>query len=474
MHMRSIQYSPAPQLNVSFTNETEVTQLRVSRNTTSTSGALVRKATPTRPPKEPPTPPALQAPTTAAAAVAPAPAPAEPSQITGLGKALHDASSAVTPSVADAALPKQLLNATPPDVYSCHDAGEAYAAAYLTRKEPFLKHTYGVNPRQHMETGGTVFRRQLVAYKTVDMFDFGVEHLSWLERRLSMQTLSKSAKNVAMAELVAVLKEREARLRASPSRHDPRVSNDVMVIMPFFSGGSGDAGHSVPELRQLYLNVTFWSFHRHIKDISVCVCTENDAEWLRGNGLPWVEIILENCHINVTDKDTGKIYDKFKPSLLGVLTSRAAQRRMSTGKWKHPYLFYTESDQVLFLRSLAGLLSLASSNRYVAPHRMLPMPTMQTFQLLPRAFGLVDRHATLELKRNERNVISAADEYQLSCCFDRGECRTRSHWKPWLKQTNEFNLVKVEDSFPMVSGEGNFLRMEFRTCEAHSTLVSCP
>ena len=428
--MRSIQYSLAPQLNVSFTNETGMKILR-SRNTTSTIGVSARKATPPIPSKPPPplSPPPLR----------PSSPPAK--EAAGLGAALREASSAATPPVADAALPTQFLNATPPDVYSCHDAGEAYAAAYLTRKEPFLKHTYGVNPRQHMETGGTVFRRQLVAYKTVDMFDFGVEHLSWLERRLSMQTLSKPAKKVAMAELVAVLKEREARLRGSPSRHDPRVSNDVMVIMPFFSGGSGDAGHSVPELRQLYLNVTFWSFHRHIKDISVCVCTDNDAEWLRGNGLPWAEIILENCHIDVTDKDTGKTYDKFKPSLLGVLTSRAAQHRMSTGKWKHPYLFYTESDQVLFLRSLAGLLALASSNRYVAPHRMLPMPTTQTFQQLPRAFGLVDRHATLELRRNERNVISAADEYQLSCCFDRGECRTRSHWKPWLKQTNEFDLV---------------------------------
>lgn len=147
---------------------------------------------------------------------------------------------------------------------------------------------------------------------------------------------------------------------------------------------------------------------------------------------------------------------------------------MSTGKWKHPYLFYTESDQVLFMRSLAGLLSLASSTRYVAPHRMLPMPTMRTFQQLPKALGLVDRHATLELKRNDLPVMSADDEYQLSCCFDRGECRTRSHWKPWLKQTSSFGLVAVEDSFPVVTGEGNFLRMEFRSCKAHSTLVGCP
>ena len=272
--------------------------------------------------------------------------------------------------------------------------------------------------------------------------------------------------------------------------------------MPFYSGGAGDAGHSVPELRQLYLNVTFYSFHRHVADVAVAVCTAQDARFVRETGLPWFEIIQEHCHVNATSEKTGQEYDKYKPSLLGVLTSRAAQHRFETGKWKHRFLLYTESDQVLYLRSLAGLLSLTGSNKYVAPHRILPLPTAETFPRTQKKLSAMDRFAQMvcrvgnyfmhkfrvkknysfnaqirpsqELKRNGRPVTAFVDEFSTSCCFDRGECKSRNHWKSWLKTPHEFDLMSVDGSFPVVSGEGNFLRMSLRPCKMQPQLTTCP
>lgn len=376
---------------------------------------------------------------------------------------------------------------TTPSVYICHDAGEAYSAAFLVAKEPFLKHRYGVSHRQHMETGGTVYGRKLLPYKTVDMMEFGVEHLSWLERRLGMQTLPTNLKRIALDDLMESLRQRQRILAMSASRRHPSVSNDIIAIMPFFSGGSGDAGHSVPELRQLYLNITFLSFSLHVRDVAVCVCTSHDAEFLRSSGLPWYEVIEEDCHIKYPDQQNasnGEI--KFKPSLLGVLTARAAQARMSNGNWTHKYLFYTESDQVLFVRNLASMVQFANTSRYIAPHRMLPMPTRRTFVKLGPQLNDVSRlnpayanlkHAQKELERNSGRVfVQAETEHQAGCCFDRGPCKTRDHWKTYTNSHHSslFRFMVVGDSFPLMCGEGNFLRMHFRICADHAGTPPCP
>ena len=374
---------------------------------------------------------------------------------------------------------------SPPSVYACFDPGESYSASYLTRKIPLLMHRYGIAPAQHMETGGTVFRRQFVPYKTVNMFDFGVEHLSWLERRLGSTNLPPAEKKLFIDELMGHLRSRQDRLMReatlAPSvRH--RVSSKIIVLMPFFSGGSGDAGHSVPELRRLYLNVSFWSFYRHVKDLAVCVCTDADKAWLRHqSGLPWFEVIKEDCRVNVT-REKGKLlenpYVKWKPSLLGVLTSRRAQHYCRARIWPHEWVLYTESDQVLFVRNMHQLLNLTNDRtRYVAPHRLLPLPILEDFPRLASMLknGRVNGHALAEMKRNSaRPIARFVDETEGSCCFDPGTCTSRNHWKPWLRQnTAEWPMVKLGDSFPMLPGEGNFLRMSFRMCDVRQGSRMC-
>ena len=72
--------------------------------------------------------------------------------------------------------------------YQCPEAGEAYSAAFLCKKSAFLKHpcrrldsTKGVG---NMEGASNYMFKRNRLLKTVDLFDFFVEHLSWYERRL--------------------------------------------------------------------------------------------------------------------------------------------------------------------------------------------------------------------------------------------------------------------------------------------------
>ena len=72
--------------------------------------------------------------------------------------------------------------------YQCPEAGEAYSAAFLCKKSVFLKHLVP-ETRLHKGVGNMegasnyMFKRNRLL-KTVDLFDFFVEHLSWYERRL--------------------------------------------------------------------------------------------------------------------------------------------------------------------------------------------------------------------------------------------------------------------------------------------------
>ena len=94
----------------------------------------------------------------------------------------------------------------------------------------------------------------------------------------------------------------------------------------------------MPALRQMYLNLTFKSFHAHVEAIAVCVCTDADAAFVAATGLPWFDVLRTDCHINGTTR--GENF--FKPSLLGVLTGRAVQAAFASRRWTQTCVLYTE------------------------------------------------------------------------------------------------------------------------------------
>ena len=257
----------------------------------------------------------------------------------------------------------------------------------------------------------------------------------------------------------------------------------------------------MPALRQMYLNLTFKSFHAHVEAIAVCVCTDADAAFVAATGLPWFDVLRTDCHINGTTR--GENF--FKPSLLGVLTGRAVQAAFASRRWTQTcvlytersgtklrpppslrYVLYTESDQVVYARSLHAMSRLASDTHYVAPHRLVPMPHPSAFAALESPGAVPERErargptraALGEVAANgARRLASFASEHDGSCCLDAGQCLTRDHWKFWKareQNADVLGLLRVEHSFPMVAGEGNFLRMQFRACEPSARVACAP
>ena len=72
--------------------------------------------------------------------------------------------------------------------YECPDVGEAYSAAYLCTRAVFLQSEVAekrlFEGLANMEGASHTMWRKNRLLKTVDMFDFFIEHLSWYERRL--------------------------------------------------------------------------------------------------------------------------------------------------------------------------------------------------------------------------------------------------------------------------------------------------
>eukprot|EP00613_Pedinella_sp_CCMP2098_P037224 CAMPEP_0171806202 /NCGR_PEP_ID=MMETSP0991-20121206/75169_1 /TAXON_ID=483369 /ORGANISM="non described non described, Strain CCMP2098" /LENGTH=497 /DNA_ID=CAMNT_0012418927 /DNA_START=666 /DNA_END=2158 /DNA_ORIENTATION=- len=74
---------------------------------------------------------------------------------------------------------------------------------------------------------------------------------------------------------------------------------------------------------------------------------------------------------------------------------------------------------------------------------------------------------------------------QGSCCLDRGECKTRKHWKAWKVppatiasdplNSEHLGVFKVGKSLTMVAGEGDYGNLLFRKCNPTTTrLEICP
>ena len=95
-------------------------------------------------------------------------------------------------------------------LYACPDAGEAYSAAYLTQVSTFLSFPVAEDRlfkgQANMEGASHAMFKQTALHKTVDLFDFFMQHLSWYERLLgasdaqSLQTeMTRAARAVVRA-----------------------------------------------------------------------------------------------------------------------------------------------------------------------------------------------------------------------------------------------------------------------------------
>jgi len=432
-------------------------------------------------------------------------------------------------------------------VFMCHDVSESYGAAWIISREKFLATGFGPPWTKPFDTadmrspgwsvGGNVtfmgvnmegashivLKRTKGALKTVDAFEFLVEHLSIYERRLGLLHLPDKHRPAVMQRVIKVMQKREQALRlgwelgadadrsgaphaltppsggslagvgeaeaavrrafravaggtawgrgggfagrlGSGGKEEP-LGDRVVACMPFYGSGVG-TGHSMAQTRFVYLNATYFSIAKVFKHVVVFVENDADAEYCRrSSGLPFFEVILVRGLAN--------------PKLLGVATVLEMQRKFQTREWTFDWMYFTESDQVLHLRphQLADLLAKASGpTDMVAPHRFLPFPHRKDFDegyfdtLKAMTSGLKRELDVIEAKR----MVHVKDETAARCCFDRGDCRKREQWVDWKEKPGSkpppraaaptVHLLRSSGSTALINGEGNLFKMSFRTC----------
>lgn len=100
-------------------------------------------------------------------------------------------------------------------------------------------------------------------FKSVDMFDFFIQHLSWYERRLDSDPAIKGTVTARLKHQTRTLTGVDNTGLGGPfeknSYHNPlrQKNGQVLVVMPFYGAGKG-SGNSDFSARATYLNMAAW------------------------------------------------------------------------------------------------------------------------------------------------------------------------------------------------------------------------
>ncbi|KAH8060186.1 hypothetical protein JL722_5148 [Aureococcus anophagefferens] len=324
--------------------------------------------------------------------------------------------------------------------YECPDTGEAYSAAFLCTRAVFLKSEVAekrlFEGAANMEGASNAMFRKNRLLKTVDMFDFFIEHLSWYERRFKADADSLRARTLRRL--------REWTYHDSAAVNPSgRARDDVVVIMPYYATAGGDSGHSALESRRAYLKLTLESL-----------------------------------------KPTFPKYTRFditKPSRLGFATLYTAQQALQHDpRWAgFKFVFYTESDQILHVRDVNQLLHIAGNGavpNHVLPHRVMPAPRRR--DMGPEPLDWTGHPGADSLNAESGDAPKKP-----------GKAKARRGFRhaPGAMALAEFALNDAKalhrviadpasspsdeapgDSFALIAGEGNSLRQHFRVCAVNA------
>jgi len=296
-----------------------------------------------------------------------------------------------------------------------------YSAAFLATRSQLLSRAVGPaqtnNKQTNMESasyhlfGG---KGESAVWTSVDAFDFSVEHISMYERVLQSTSLPPSPlRNALLAAYGQRLSliERDYRLKCSEGSHAAKwhaarkgssaqvLGARTVAVMPFYAVGAG-SGHSIRDTKLKYLNITVHSILCHFDAVVAAVSHPLDKEYvLHESGLPIYDVIEHN--------------DLPRPSSAGMFTLMRIQDRLRNDpRWKHfEYVFYTEADQILHLRTTQVFAPLLASNaKDRAQHRSPMKPQPLRSILIPHRFHSVPSvqdFAHVDSKFNDSTVYTA-------------------------------------------------------------------
>ena len=247
-----------------------------------------------------------------------------------------------------------------------------YAGAWLLSVKRFLLHESAIRTISNLEgTSVMLVDKRNKAYGqdeigTRDYFDYFVEHMS-----STTNNMKRSFFNVISKELStnAEILYQQSRNTSDQSKYLDIRQNQTLAFLVYFSNTiavtSKDIRHS--QIRQSFLNITFWSIYRYFPHIAIFVGRQEDYASVQNFRLPCFAI--ENVYNNLTFNNAKEF--KSKMQLIPQLALLRVNGHLKTDwKSKFNYVYFTEGDQLLHLRHIPQIFDaigeiLRCCNRFV-------------------------------------------------------------------------------------------------------------
>jgi len=280
-------------------------------------------------------------------------------------------------------------------LYRAEGEHESYAGAWLAPLKRLANSYPQLNRTTNLE-GSTMAisgygRRQdpRITVMTRDFFDFQVLHLSVttnfidsISRGGGPSSFTKQLFDRVHDQMVRTVQQLEMPLDKMQGYGDPRLAQETVALIPFTGfAASTDKNEYQANIRKLYFKATFFSVYRYIRTIVVTVPTQNDYDVLVGMRLPVWKILNFKARYNLKVNTEHPLSTVRLPkhSIMYVID----KMRSSAAYSKFKYVYYTEGDLVLHMRSEKELMDAIDRSHgefAAAPHRMQSNP-------LPKAYS---------------------------------------------------------------------------------------
>jgi len=280
-------------------------------------------------------------------------------------------------------------------LYRAEGEHESYAGAWLAPLKRLVSSYPQLNRTTNLE-GSTMAvsgygRRQdpRITVMTRDFFDFQVLHLSVttnfidsISRGGGPSAFTKQLFDRVHDQMVRTVQQLEMPLDKMQGHGDPRLAQQTVALIPFTGfAASTDKNEYQANIRKLYFKATFFSVYRYIRTVVVTVPTQNDYDVLVGMKLPVWKILNFKARYNLKVNTEHPLSTVRLPkhSIMYVID----KMRSSAAYSKFKYVYYTEGDLVLHMRSEKELLDAIDRSHgefAAAPHRMQSNP-------LPKAYS---------------------------------------------------------------------------------------
>jgi hypothetical protein len=346
------------------------------------------------------------------------------------------------------------------DKVSFFEHKKYYAAAWLSSIQTFMKNKNiqlerlpaDYNP--NLEAGTWIGISSRTGYRTVDMMDFYVHHLS---RYKGPDSVSPKYEN-NWKRFIKRLDEMQETYEKLPFNNPSNEKNGkVLAITPFHAGKDI---HSQEDEKQLFLNITVKSLARVFPNIVVTVCDEANYNYVMNeSGLNeyLYDVLL------VKDLSMGELQNCIH---LPALSSIQTREKIRDGSWMgFEFIYYTESDQPLHLRNVDELLrqTLLDDHTVITPHRSYPTA-------LPEDLNVAEARTQARQFMNMTGfkvLHDVPDIRSQGCCFDKFSLDRKIN-----VTSPELELFRQHNTHAQAAGTCNPLRYTCHICrfmdkEAH-------